>query len=138
MIFYLYVVSVIALHLVPIGGYELNKMEFGPFRADYLLHSLLFFPWMFLCLSRLGAGVERGLGRGLAWMFVGIFFAIGSEAVQYWIPHRSFNPMDALFNSLGVVAGGVAFVIWRHSRRRSKTPCVIGGENRTRRSLEPQ
>lgn len=122
MLFYLYVISIVVLHVIPTGDYGLDTTEFGPFRLDYLLHSVLFFPWMFLCLSRKGSGAERGFRRGLACMFVGIFVAIASETVQYWIPHRSFNPMDALFNALGVVSGALAAGIKPVSRRLIDAP----------------
>ena len=120
MLFYFYVLFVILLHLIPMGGYSLNTMEFGPFRADYLFHALVFFPWMFLCLLLPGSrSTEISIGTWLGWMIVGIAFAVAAEGVQYWLPHRSFNPMDALFNALGVVIGGVAAGLWLLARRQS-------------------
>jgi len=89
MLFYFYVLFVILLHLIPMGGYSLNTMEFGPFRADYLLHALVFFPWMFLCLLLPGSrSTEISIGTWLGWMIVGIAFAVAAEGVQYWLPRR--------------------------------------------------
>ncbi len=139
----MYVLGVVVLHVIPTGGAGLNSIEFGPLRADYLLHSLVFLPWMFLLLFKPVASCQcsaekpraepgrlpgwftiRNTGSGLlnryqlqasdirpvvflAWMGLGIVLAAGSEGIQYWLPHRTFNPWDAVFNVLGVLLGAV-------------------------------
>ena len=52
-----------------------------------------------------------GLGSWLVWMWLGIILAVGAEGLHYWIPYRNFNPMDALFNALGVMIGAVILVM---------------------------
>ncbi len=111
---WVYVVMVIGLHVAPLGGGGLDSMTLGPVRADYLLHVLLFLPWVVLKCVRLGKGsrwrVEwAGIGAGgaAAWMATGIGLAVAGEGVQYWLPYRGFNPMDMIFNGVGVVLGGV-------------------------------
>ena len=60
---YAYIFLVIVLHMVPMGDYQLNTFQFGPLRADYLLHSLIFLPWMFLfCLK---PGKRAGVGNSV-------------------------------------------------------------------------
>ena len=122
---YMYFIIVIGLHLIP-GGASLNKMHAGPIRADYLLHSILFLPWMFLFYFRLHRKLSSGrclsgwrletknldLRQGLIWMGLGIGFGIGAEGIHYWLPHRVFNPVDALFNVLGILVGAVCLGIW--------------------------
>ena len=135
---YAYILLVIVVHMIPMGAYQLNTFEFGPLRADHLLHSLVFLPWMFLfCLKpskraravksvrsladepvntkrNAGGMVEKsymGLGTRLVWMGLGIILAVGTEGLHYWVPYRNFNPMDALFNALGVMIGAIFLVM---------------------------
>ena len=112
MLLLFYIVLILVLNLVPIGG-SLNTTTVGPIRLDYLLHSILFLPWMALVCWRLQrtAGswrLERKrltLGGYLLWMTLGIGLANGVEAMQYFVAERSFNPMDGVFNAAGVVVG---------------------------------
>ena len=137
-IIYPYIFLVIILHLIPMGDYQLNTFQFGSLRAEHLLHSLVFLPWIFLfCFKpgkrvgvgesvrrsvgepvntkrRVGGRVEKsfvGLGTWLVWMGLGLVLAVGVEGLHYWVPYRSFNPMDALFNALGVLIGAVILVM---------------------------
>jgi len=108
MLVFLYIIIVIALHLIPMGGYSINRMNFGPFRGDYLIHLICFLPWMFLLTF---SSHKRKIGalKGLAWMGIGIILAVIVETIHCWLPHRSFNPMDAMFNVAGVVVGAGVF-----------------------------
>lgn len=124
----LYVVLVIGLQVVPLGGGDgggLNTITVGLLRADYLLHALLFMPWMALLFVRLRWGskwrvewVRVGAGRAVAWMVLGIGLVVAAEGIQYWIPYRGFNPMDALFNGLGVVLGAAVVFGGNHITQR--------------------
>jgi hypothetical protein len=107
-----YIALIVCLHLLPAGGGALNRTAVGPVRADYLLHVLLFMPWMgLLCLRvspRAGWRLERavpGFGKALMWMALGMGLAIAAEGVHYWLPDRSFNPLDGLSNAAGVLLG---------------------------------
>ena len=127
----LYITLILVLHLIPLGEGGTNRFDLGPLRADYFLHTFVFTPWMFLVYlarpkiedsgnkkissrnSRQKWGIfswikERkalSLSAFLGWIFIGIVLAIGAESVQYWVSYRAFNPMDAMFNSLGVLIG---------------------------------
>ena len=119
----LYILLVIILHLVPTSDYSLSSFTVGPFRGDYLLHLVCFLPWMFLLYirfpkwktagKRLSWSMEKsksGFWKGLSWACLGIIFAIGAETIHFWLPHRDFNPMDALFNIAGVAVGAGLFL----------------------------
>jgi glycopeptide antibiotics resistance protein len=115
-----YIALILIVNLVPIGG-SLNTVTIGSsLRADYLLHMLLFLPWMPLVCWRLQrtAGswrLERkrlGPGGCLLWMTAGIALAFGVEGMQYFVPARSFNPMDAVFNASGVILGTAGPLVW--------------------------
>lgn len=139
------------MHLAPLGGKELNALVGGAFRVDYLVHILLFLPWMFLARFRLyrrtrgniemqndtgerlqternadlksdGTKTNQASWRlekveivwqwGLIWMVMGIGLAVAAEGLQHWLPLRSFNPMDVIFNVLGVMLGAMALGGW--------------------------
>jgi len=111
----LYIVLIIGLHLIPLEGAALSATRLGPFRLDYLLHTALFIPWMFLFYIKPGSGWMPEIRPVkampfLGWMALGLLLAAGSEGIQYWIYYRGFNPWDAVFNMLGVVVGAV-FVV---------------------------
>lgn len=99
----------------------LNEIEIVYFRADYLLHSLLFLPWMILVGFHLN---RKNLKRQLRfryffyWFLAGISLAVFSEAIQLLLAYRSFNPMDVVFNIAGVVAGGAGWVVYEYYSRK--------------------
>ena len=93
----------------------LNEIEIIYFRADYLLHTLLFLPWMILVgfhLNRKNFKRELYSRYLFYWFLAGISLAVLAEVIQIWIPYRAFNPMDVVFNVAGVVAGGVGVVVY--------------------------
>ncbi|MCJ7482508.1 MAG: VanZ family protein [Thermodesulfovibrionales bacterium] len=104
-------ISVVSLN----GSTALNKSKTIGLRTDYLLHVLLFIPWMVLAKWRL-----KGINSNIYFWFalgVGIIFAGFSEVVQIFVPDRSFNVIDLLANSLGIVIG--ALIVgwgWRSAR----------------------
>jgi len=132
---YSYISLVIILHLIPTpGGLEMSSAGVGFIRMDYLLHVLVFLPWMFLMGSVKSQGpgglfptpdnrqqiTDKRIRFFLVWMLIGIALAIGAEGIQYWLPHRTYNPWDAVFNALGVVIGAVLiFGGWWIAGRKS-------------------
>jgi len=107
---------------MPIGsgtGVALNELEIGSVRADYLLHTVVFLPWMILVWLYLNAKNISGRQRfnhAIRWFYAGLFLAVFSEGIQYWLPYRAFNPLDLIFNVSGVVVGTVIFV-WSKGAR---------------------
>ena len=74
-------------------------------RLDYLLHVLLFVPWIILINWRWR---EKSRIELLMIMLVaGLLLAAISEGVQFILPYRSFNIFDLLSNFVGVGIGGV-------------------------------
>ena len=47
MIAIFYILLIVLLHMVPLGGGSVvNRIAVGGLRADYILHALVFLPWM--------------------------------------------------------------------------------------------
>jgi len=117
---FFYITLIVFLNLIPWGQGHVNQFQVGPFRADYFLHILVFIPWMaffsFRCSPKNSSNLNskfRWFGRwryvpngrlyrGASWAGKGLVLAVVVEGVQYLLPYRSFNSMDALFNALGV------------------------------------
>ena len=82
------------------------------FRTDYLGHAGFYAVLMLLFL--LWHKFRRGaLGRVfLLWATLGgIAFSALTEATQYFVPGRSVNPFDLMYNCLGIIAGSFVYLL---------------------------
>ena len=102
-LFLAYVVTIFVLSVMYIGDSSvLNNTFIISFRADHILHALVFVPWAFFCVK-----LNKKL---LPWFVWGLFYAICAEGIQYLIPYRSFNISDILANMIGAIVGFIIFV----------------------------
>ena len=110
-----YVLAVLVLHVVPLGGASaMNEMGFGPFRVDFLLHAAVFLPWMFLPgITPAGAAAGWRFQKWAGWFLLGLILAVGAETIRLGVSYRAFNPMDAVFNAGGVVVGAIGVTGWK-------------------------
>jgi len=84
------------------------------FRADTLSHTIMFLPWMVIGWIYLNTRKIYGKKRvqyALRLFYAGVLLAVFAEGIQYFLPYRSFSPVDHLFSVAGVVLGGVVFFI---------------------------
>jgi len=104
------ILSVVSMN----GSIALNKSKVLGFRSDYLLHVLLFIPWMVFAKWRW----KEVNSKSIFWLTfgIGILFAGISEVVQIFVPDRTFNMMDLAANCLGIVAG-VLISGWGRSKQ---------------------
>jgi len=97
-LFIAYVVFIFISSVMYIGESGVLENTFIiSFRADHILHALVFVPWAFFCVK-----LNKKL---LPWFVVGLVYAICTEAIQYLIPYRSSNVNDMLANVIGLSAG---------------------------------
>ncbi len=122
LLFPIYAIVLVLVHAVPLssGTIAFNKLYFGPLRGDYLLHTAVFLPWMFLILA---SNNQRPFGwlKYIVALAVGILVAAACEGLHYWLPYRSFNPMDLVFNVSGVLVGALMVlpvVLTQNAERR--------------------
>lgn len=107
--------AILILSVAPtnsISKVNLSSTSILSIRSDYLLHVILFVPWMILAKWRWG---DRG-SKNAFWyaLGVGLVLAAFSEAVQMFLPDRTFNLFDLAANSLGIFVGAmVAGWGWR-------------------------
>ena len=86
-----------------------------PFRLDYLAHFGIFGIWGgFFVLWK--AKVIRFKWQEFPWYVLGsTLFAVVDELHQLWIEGRTFNPLDMMYNLLGLWAAyyiGPYFLKW--------------------------
>ena len=109
-----YAFGVILLHVIPTGGgAAFNQTEISGVRGDYILHMVLFLPWMPLVWYVVKVRANKfsiGLCDFMFGLMTGMILAVCAEGLQYWIPYRSFNPMDMIFNVTGVLLGSLIFL----------------------------
>lgn len=112
-----YILAIVFLHIFPVNSLVTADRIWNGFELDYLVHVLLFFPWMGVAWisMKCNDGIGKGLAGILVWILVGILIAAGAEILQYFLAYRVFNPVDLGLNVLGVLLGGVVFYFWKGS-----------------------
>lgn len=105
-IFIFYTACIILLTLLPVNGLHavLNNTYVIELRLDYLLHALLYIPFIFL----FNKAFQRSFTLAI---ITGLLFATLSEGAQYFLPYRAFNINDLLANNIGIFAGSVAYLL---------------------------
>lgn len=75
-----------------------------PFRLDYLEHFGVFAIWgtFFIIWNSSSAGVF-GIRKYYRAIMGLIIFACADEIHQIWIPGRTFNPLDLIYNVAGLL-----------------------------------
>jgi glycopeptide antibiotics resistance protein len=106
--FLLYLLFLVLMTVLPLNGSSsahLNDIYVVNIRLDFLIHSILFIPWIFLyTVSFRPAGVSEKL----LMIAAGLLMAFATEGVQYFLTYRSYNINDLLSNFLGVLLGCIA------------------------------
>lgn len=97
---------------------RLNKIKLLDIRLDYILHFLLFIPWMILARWRWA----RGEGEQAVFYLTagaGLFLAGLTEVIQIFVPFRSFSISDFAANSLGIFMGALIAGWGRRAKRQA-------------------
>ncbi len=81
-----------------------NKLEIGNmiFRIDYFEHLVVYFMlgFFFIMYQR-----KNGSMKIFIYVMAGLLWAVLTESVQIFVRGRTFNPVDMIFNSLGITLG---------------------------------
>ncbi len=117
-VFWSYATAILILNIIP--DIPTPKVERGDemIRLDYLIHFLVFFlggllyyKWNIL---------RKNDHKPILLILFGLIYALTCELLQLWIPGRTFNPVDLIYNTLGVVFGlftPVLFIRIKHMRK---------------------
>jgi VanZ family protein len=104
-IFWIYMFSLIVLALLPLNSTTSDALVDTfviNIRLDYLLHSILFIPWILLYLLTFW---PAKITDKLIMAGTGLLMAFTTEGIQYFLSYRSYNINDLLSNFLGVLIG---------------------------------
>ena len=108
-LFLLYCTALFLLAILPINGESspISDTYIVTIRLDYLLHTLIFLPFLPLAMHSLSGTSQRKriIKKILSLIIIGLLFAIITESIQFYLPYRSFNINDLIANTLGVILG---------------------------------
>jgi VanZ family protein len=105
-----WLIIVLTTNVIPLGN-DINKIIHKPvfkFRLDYLIHFcsfLIFIPLYFIEVRRGGPIFSKK--PVLKYILIVGSSAILFESIQYFLPYRTFNPMDLISNLTGTIIGTI-------------------------------
>jgi hypothetical protein len=107
-LFYIYISFILILMLMPTGKHiNLNHSIYG-FRADHIVHSTIFVPYMiFIGLINNNLSIIELLKSKL---FIALGFGALCETFHLFLPYRSFSIFDYFANCFGITIGLVLFI----------------------------
>jgi len=111
-LFYTYTIIVLLLAVLPLNSEvdAINNIYVISIRMDYILHFVIFMPWVFLLRMVSNWSFKTAPVKTLALILSGLLFASSTELVQYFLAYRAFNINDLIANNLGVLLGAVVFL----------------------------
>lgn len=105
-IFWIWLIFIAIVSSLPnIPTQKINIWD-QPFRLDYLEHFGVFAILLALFVFwKSDASGHFSVKKHLIFVIALVFFAIVDELHQIWIPGRTYNPLDLIYNLLGTIAG---------------------------------
>ena len=109
-LFWYWLIILLVINFIPLGN-DINKIIHKPvfkFRLDYLIHFcsfLIFIPLYFIEVKRGGPIFSKK--PVLKYILIVGSSAILFESIQYFLPYRTFNPMDLISNLTGAIIGTI-------------------------------
>lgn len=110
--FWIWLITIFVLSSLPnIPTQTINVWD-EPFRLDYLEHFLVFggLSGFYIVWKADINGVIQLKEHALTIILL-ILFAAADEIHQIWIPGRSFNPLDLIYNVLGLITFLIVFPV---------------------------
>ncbi len=117
--FVFYIVFILIVLIIPLnttGLSEANNIYILTFRLDYLIHTLMFLPWVFVCEISFGQSLRY---PKLVILLSGIFLAAALEYSHYFLPYRAFNVNDLIYNVVGVLLGSLIWIFYNSKRKKN-------------------
>ena len=124
LLFWGWLIIVLTTNVIPLGN-DINKIIHKPvfkFRLDYLIHFCSFFifiPLYFIEVRRGGPIFSKK--PVLKYILIVGNSAILFESIQYFLPYRTFNPMDLISNLTGAIIGTIIIVFFISSFKNKQT-----------------
>jgi VanZ family protein len=67
---------------------------------------------------------EKRYKHVFGWLVMFSLYGMGIEVMQFYIPGRAFNPLDMLFNVLGLLGGVIACYLYYRCLAGQVFPCT--------------
>lgn len=109
-VFYLWIAALLIFTTISFSP-QMKEQNEGGFRFDYLEHFILYAAIPVIYFLAKGAYIERLIKSPRYIILLGILFSTITEVQQYFIPSRSFNPIDLLLNLLGFASGLILAIL---------------------------
>jgi VanZ family protein len=110
LLFWVWGLTIFILSSLPnIPTQEINVWN-EPWRLDYVEHFAVFAFWGVLYIIwQTPKNGSFELKKHFLPIFLTVLFAGADEIHQIWIPGRAFNPLDLIYNILGLMASFAIF-----------------------------
>lgn len=119
----LYLITIVLLVTLPISEHDIiSKQYIAYVKPDFIVHGLLFLPWMSWYLLK---NIQLNI-RVWLWFVLGVLLACGIEVFQNFLSYRSFNVNDIKASLIGLLLGTLlyaglnSFQKRKHSKRNVK------------------
>lgn len=100
--------------VVPYGRDARTVMVFS-LGLDKIVH---FLGFAFMAVLAIGAGKGLPLWKRASLVLLVLVFGAAVEWFQYYLPYRTFNPLDIVANTFGVLSGVAAGIMALQTGRR--------------------
>ena len=124
-LFWYWLIILLLINVIPLGN-DLNTVIHKPsvfkFRLDYLIHFcsfLIFIPLYFIEVKRGGPIFSKK--PVLKYLLIIGGAAVIFELIQYFLPYRTFNPMDLISNLTGAIIGTIIISFFIPSLKNKHT-----------------
>ena len=123
-LFWYWLIILLVINVIPLGN-DINKIIHKPvfkFRLDYLIHFisfLIFIPLYFIDIKRGDPIFSQK--PVLKYLLIVGSSAILFECLQYFLPYRTFNPMDLISNLIGAIIGTIIISFFISSLKNKQT-----------------
>lgn len=114
-LFWFWIILIFLVNIIPFSASDLipetSESLSLIFKNGYLLHALIMFtlPWMYYFLTKHQIVLFK-INPIFKLIVLLIFLSIAAEFLQHFIPNRSFNLWDMVFNLAGGFVGLLIFI----------------------------
>ena len=121
MLFFLFLFFLLIFNYLPlikVNEYVKEVNTSTGWRLDYIWHFLYYFFMVFLFFLWKNQTNSIAFFVMVLVIFSGI--AVLNEFFQMWVPERSYNPLDMMFNLIGTVLGFILGVFYIKKNKTSR------------------
>ena len=104
-LFWLWAILVLVLSIIPYQNKRIEPEQEEVIRIDYLLHLVVFFILSFLFILWNKEKIKIFNQLALLYLINSLIFSFIVELVQLYVPNRTYNIIDVIYNTMGILVG---------------------------------